>query len=84
MIRGLPTVGHFNPIINARKLTQQLIVNYFCSIEGERLKFIRNGKLKAGRVVIFPSSFSGSPRNMMQDYHGAVSIVRKLGKLDIF
>lgn len=42
MIRGCPPKGNFNPLIYAGKLTQQLIVDYYCRIEGDRLKFIRN------------------------------------------
>lgn len=106
-IRGKPPVGNFNPILNAGQLTQQLIVDYYCRIEGDRLKFIRNqqqklrvetyvgladaiqaksdnDKLKTGRIVILPSSFTGSPRNMMQNYQDAMAIVRKFGKPDIF
>lgn len=37
-----------------------------------------------GRVIILPSTFIGSPRNMMQNYQDAMTIVRKYGKPDIF
>ncbi|XP_074097634.1 uncharacterized protein LOC141526498 [Cotesia typhae] len=37
-----------------------------------------------GKIVILPSSFHGSPRNMMQHYQDAMSIVRKFGKPDLF
>ncbi|XP_063994425.1 uncharacterized protein LOC135171800 [Diachasmimorpha longicaudata] len=39
---------------------------------------------RVGKMVILPSSFVGSPRNMMQHYQDAMSIVRKFGKPDLF
>ena len=82
-------------------------MDYYCRIEGDRLKFIRNQQtklrvdtyvgladalhiraqdknLKCGRVVILPSSFTGSPRNMMQNYQDAMAMVRRYGKPDLF
>ncbi|XP_053566967.1 uncharacterized protein LOC128656828 [Bombina bombina] len=38
--------------------------------------------LMPGKAVILPSSFQGSPRNMAQNYHDALAIVRKYGKQD--
>ena len=38
----------------------------------------------AGRTVILPSSFEGSPRNMQQRYQDALAIVAKFGKPDLF
>jgi len=99
--------GAFNPVINAGKLTQQLFVDYYCRIEGDRLKYIRREqtklrvetyvgltdalrvraeqeKLRVGRIVVLPSSFIGSPRNMMQHYQDAMALVRKFGKPDLF
>ena len=37
-----------------------------------------------GKVVILPSSYSGSPRAMQQNYQDAMAIVCKYGKPDIF
>ncbi|XP_065061666.1 uncharacterized protein LOC135688676 [Rhopilema esculentum] len=37
-----------------------------------------------GRIVILPSTFQGSPRNMQQNYQDAMTIVTKFGKPDIF
>ncbi|CAC5401647.1 unnamed protein product [Mytilus coruscus] len=37
-----------------------------------------------GRKIILPSSFSGSPRNMHEQYQDAMSIVRRYGKPDLF
>ncbi|XP_051791512.1 uncharacterized protein LOC127530003 [Erpetoichthys calabaricus] len=38
----------------------------------------------AGKPVILPSSFQGSPRNMQQHYQDAMAIVRKFVKPDLF
>ena len=37
-----------------------------------------------GRKIILPSSFTGSPRNMYEQYQDAMSIVRRFGKPDLF
>lgn len=37
-----------------------------------------------GKMVILPSTFIGSPRNMAQNYQDAMAIVRKYGKPDLF
>lgn len=37
-----------------------------------------------GKMVILPSSFEGSPRNMQQRYQDAMAIVTTFGKPDIF
>lgn len=39
---------------------------------------------QAGIPVILPSSFIGSPRNMLQNYQDAMTIVTRFGKPDIF
>ena len=43
-----------------------------------------NSNSQVGKVVIFPSTFIGSPRNMMQNYQDSMSIVRKFGRPDLF
>lgn len=106
-VRGSGLAGVFNPTINAGKLSQQLLINYYCRIEGDRLKYIRREqtklrvetyigltdalhvsaeqeKLRVGRIVVLPSSFIGSPRNMMQNYQDAMALMRKFGKPDLF
>jgi hypothetical protein len=40
--------------------------------------------IKAGKMVILPSSFQGSPRAMQQNYQDAIALVRKFGKPDLF
>ncbi|XP_077201143.1 uncharacterized protein LOC143841157 [Paroedura picta] len=37
-----------------------------------------------GTAIILPSSFQGSPRNMMQNYQDAMAIVRQYSKPDLF
>ncbi|XP_036139525.1 uncharacterized protein LOC118644642 [Monomorium pharaonis] len=43
-----------------------------------------NAGTRVGKMIILPSTFVGSPRNMMQHYQDAMAIVRKYGKPDIF
>lgn len=43
-----------------------------------------HAQLPAGRPVILPSSFQGSPHNMTERYHDAMSIVGAIGTPDIF
>ncbi|XP_071643019.1 uncharacterized protein [Temnothorax longispinosus] len=43
-----------------------------------------NNDAHIGKMVILPSTFVGSPRNMLQHYQDAMAIVRKYGKPDIF
>ena len=39
---------------------------------------------QVGKIVILPSTFIGSPRNMMQLYQDSMAIVGKFGKPDLF
>jgi len=41
-----------------------------------------NGRI--GKMIILPSTFIGSPRNMLQNYQDAMAIVSKFGKPDLF
>ena len=43
-----------------------------------------NQNFEPGVPVILPSSFTGSPRNMYQNYQDAMSVVAKYGKPDLF
>jgi hypothetical protein len=40
--------------------------------------------LPAGKVVVLPSSYAGSPRAMQQNFQDAMAIVCKFGKPDLF
>lgn len=44
----------------------------------------QESNMKVGKIVILPSTFIGSPRNMAQNYQDAMAIVRKYGKPDLF
>jgi PIF1-like helicase/Helitron helicase-like domain at N-terminus len=44
----------------------------------------RDGDVPTGRRVILPSSFTGSPRYMVQAYQDSMSLVRKYGKPTFF
>lgn len=48
------------------------------------LEVNRNADGNIGRRVILPSSFTGSPRNMYQNYLDAMCIVRQFGKPSLF
>jgi hypothetical protein len=41
-IKGTSSCGNFNPVLSSGKPTQQIIVDYYCHIEGDRLKYIRS------------------------------------------
>jgi len=43
-----------------------------------------NEGLKAGKSIVLPTSFTGSPRAMNQQYQDAMAIVRKFGRPDLF
>lgn len=43
-----------------------------------------NRQSRIGKVVILPSTFTGSPRYMMQNYQDTMTMVRKFGKPDLF
>lgn len=43
-----------------------------------------SGAQRIGQMVILPSSFIGSPRNMQEKYQDAMAIVREFGKPDLF
>ncbi|XP_070510417.1 uncharacterized protein [Cardiocondyla obscurior] len=43
-----------------------------------------NSNKRIGKMVVLPSSFIGSPRNMLQNYQDAMAIVTKYGKPDLF
>jgi len=59
-----------------------------CDMYANICDFVQNEaeqlSLQIGRMVVLPSSFSGSPRNMNERYQDAMSIVYHLGKPDIY
>lgn len=86
-IKNTPPCGNFNPVLSLGKFTQQQIVDYYCLIKGDRLKYIRsrqskwvdtysgladplqvradNTNVSVGKLGVLPSSFIGSPRNIL-------------------
>ena len=43
-----------------------------------------NDRVRIVKMVILPSSFSGSPRSMKQNFLNSITIVQRLGKPDYF
>ena len=48
------------------------------------LHSVTDTAMPPGIPVVLPSSFSGSPRAMQQNYQDAMAIVAKYGKPDLF
>lgn len=45
-IKGTSSYDNLNPVLSSGKLTHQLIIDYYCRIEGDRLKHIRSQQSK--------------------------------------
>lgn len=67
-----------------RKHQTELRTEQYKGLQDFVTNHIQQENLRAGKIVILPSSFEGSPRNMVQRYQDAMAIVRKYGKPDIF
>ncbi|XP_044005456.1 uncharacterized protein LOC122850362 [Aphidius gifuensis] len=65
-----------NIFLMGGRLFQQWLVDNYQRAETENCQ--------VGKIVVLPSSFTGSPRNMLQHYQDAMAIVRKFGKPDLF
>lgn len=48
------------------------------------MDYINNESSETSRTIILPSTFQGSPRNMRERYHDAMTMVTKYGKPDLF
>ncbi|KYQ52386.1 ATP-dependent DNA helicase PIF1, partial [Trachymyrmex zeteki] len=59
------------------KHTYQGLIDYI-----QNMAFNVNGRI--GKIIILPSTFIGSPRNMLQNYQDAMAIVDKFGKPNLF
>lgn len=73
------------------RLFHQYIVDMYAKMESFRLLFIRKNqeKLRAAlynipEAVILPPTFTGGPRYMLSAYRDAITIVRSIGKPDLF
>ncbi len=67
-----------------RTKQNQLRVEHYRGLMDHVQSMNENSGLKAGKMVILPSSFLGSPRSMQQNYQDAMALVRKFGKPDLF
>jgi hypothetical protein len=43
-----------------------------------------NELARVGKLIVLPSSFTGGPRYMNENYHDSMAIVRRFGKPDLF
>ncbi|XP_057723392.1 uncharacterized protein LOC130939297 [Arachis stenosperma] len=95
-----------SPLLYARRLFQQFLVDAYSMVESARLNFIRlkqekfrvemykgikeavlNGETtpsSRGKRIILPSSFTGGPRYMIQNYQDAMAICKTVGYPDLF
>ena len=67
-----------------RRNQQQLRADSYQGLMDHLENVANERNLRAGNVVILPSTFSGSPRNMHQLYLDAMALVAKQGKPDLF
>ena len=70
------------------KLIYICIVNISTALAESLIEHLQNRATNTGthigKVIILPSTFIGSPRNMLQLYQDAMAIVRKYRKPDLF
>lgn len=91
-------------ILAAGRLFEQYCLDLFCSLESERLQWLRhnqnklkaekykklqefvsgNQAVKAGRHIVLPSSYVGSPRWYLQQYQDAMARVKVFGTPFLF
>ncbi|XP_029651252.1 uncharacterized protein LOC115224483 [Octopus sinensis] len=91
--------NEFNPLLNGGKLFQQWVVDSYLQVEAYNLNFIRTQQnhLKVEQHQGFADhltnaantedariGWTGSARNMREQYQDALAIVRKFGPPDIF
>lgn len=67
-----------------RKKQKQLRTEEYSDLMDYVAHEAANAGVSAGKAIILPSSFQGSPRNMRERYNDAMSIVTKFGKPDLF
>ena len=73
-----------NELAYIRTHQQQLRVESYQGLMDHIERRAQAEDVNVGRIVILPSSFEGSQRNMYQKYQDAMTIVTKHGKPDIF
>jgi len=62
----------------------KLRINKYAGLANALYAKADNTNVRVGKLVVLPSLFIGSPRNMVQNYQHAMAIVRKFGKSDFF
>lgn len=67
-----------------RQNQSKLRVEHYKGLQDFVVNKSRLSNSTTGKVVILPSTFQGSPRNLAQRYQDAMAMVRKEGKPDIF
>lgn len=67
-----------------QKNQKQLRVDLYMGLMDYVHSQAENRDLKAGRIVILPSSFTGGKRCMQQNYQDAMVLVANFGKPDLF
>ncbi|XP_051782594.1 LOW QUALITY PROTEIN: uncharacterized protein LOC127527552 [Erpetoichthys calabaricus] len=67
-----------------RQNQPKLRIGKYSGLMDHLLNEANEAGLSPGKMYILPSSFAGSPRNMLQNYQDAMAIVRKYGKPDLF
>ena len=73
-----------NELAYIRTHQQQLRVESYQGLMDHIEQRAQADDVNVGRIIILPSSFEGSQRNMYQKYQDAMTIVTKHGKPDIF
>ncbi|XP_060129913.1 uncharacterized protein LOC132592021 [Zootoca vivipara] len=73
-----------NRLNYVRQNQQKLRVEKYSGLMDHLINESNQKGLIPGKTYILPSSFAGSPRNMLQNYQDAMAIVRKYGKPDLF
>lgn len=67
-----------------RQNQKQLRVDQYLGLMDYVQNKAEGQNMRAGRVVILPSSFIGSKRSLQQNYQDAMVLVAKFGKPDLF
>ena len=73
-----------NEITYIRTHQAELCVESYQGLMDHEQQRANDEDVNVGRIVILPSTFQGSQRNMYQKFQDAMTIVTKYGKPDIF
>ncbi|KYN07868.1 ATP-dependent DNA helicase PIF1, partial [Cyphomyrmex costatus] len=67
-----------------KKHQQELRVETYQGLIDYMQNMATNVNGRVGKIIVLPSTFIGSPRNMLQNYQDAMAVVGKFGKPDLF